>query len=324
MDAAIPYAGFPHIFAEIATQCDFNTQCKLRLLCSSTKDEIDRLQCRRCIAMIDFPGDETDGGPPSIPVHATVYLRRRRFSPIPAMFVAHLPATLAERDAQATKLGLELAARSPPRRVSTTYEVLLWDRAFAEFPEYTDSAHLSPFQLLKTAFHLRLHHGHIDYLESLERLGPVPEVSCPTVPPPIEELHVSLYMVPRCWCDCSIRHSAELLSLYFEREVNYDEDEYSPLCGLTLDLFKPCVKRLFVETVCTEDAVEYLEAISTKSRHPELTVTIVFLDLPYQRKSDRKHPEFPSELAKKLERLIGVPVTLDWRQEVWPSLWSDN
>lgn len=46
MVAAIDYAGFPHIFAEVAAQSDIHTQNTLRFLSRSAKREVDRLQGR--------------------------------------------------------------------------------------------------------------------------------------------------------------------------------------------------------------------------------------------------------------------------------------
>ncbi|EJT51523.1 hypothetical protein A1Q1_07285 [Trichosporon asahii var. asahii CBS 2479] len=44
MAAAIDYACFPHIFVEVAAQCDTHTQNKLRFLSRQAKRDVDRLQ----------------------------------------------------------------------------------------------------------------------------------------------------------------------------------------------------------------------------------------------------------------------------------------
>lgn len=77
MVKAIDARFFPHILTEVIIRCDFRTQNTLCLLSSSTKDNVDRIQCRGCAATISFPDHMHDGGPTGVPVAATLRLSRR-------------------------------------------------------------------------------------------------------------------------------------------------------------------------------------------------------------------------------------------------------
>lgn len=71
MVAALDYDFFPHIFSEIIGQCDFETQNKLRLLCSSMKRDIDQVQCSAI--RFQFRPTAYGGGPHcSNPEHVTI------------------------------------------------------------------------------------------------------------------------------------------------------------------------------------------------------------------------------------------------------------
>lgn len=57
MVASLDSAFFPHIFSEVIAQSDFKTQNKLRLLSSSVKHEVDRLQCVEITLAVNWIGD---------------------------------------------------------------------------------------------------------------------------------------------------------------------------------------------------------------------------------------------------------------------------
>lgn len=312
---------FPHILSEVISHCDFRTQNALRLLSSSTKNEVDRIQCRDCTAIISFPDNMHDGGPISVPIAATLYMSRGRFDfhhPfMPAMWLPDQhPIDWRVRDELESKLALELATRYPPRQVNVHFEVMLWNIIFSRYEEYAASAQMSPFRVLRTASSVRMLHSHEEYLEALDHLDvalPVPEEACPVIPPSVLELHVSLWDA-KCSCHSKIDHSASTLLISLNREVEADED-HSPLCGLSFDVFKSCVKHLFVQSEHYEDVDEYLQAINGKPRHSKLSVTVLGLDL---RGSDKQC----SALAREWSTMLGLSVTVTEVEE--EDLWPDN
>lgn len=323
MVTSISYVGFPHIFEEVAAQCDFNTQCKLRLLCSATKEYIDRTHCWLFTAYLRLLGPVDDTGPNTIPQQATVWLCYRDDYPtMPAMYIPERSDDGRKRHEQELQHSLKIISRYPTYQVSLDFELLLWETTFQRCADYEHYAR--PLQLLETASRVRLLHCHAGYTDSLKRLRQPAESTCPMIPPRVKTLIISLDE-DLCLCQSRISHSAETLYLSLFRnliECEWGDDDVSSVCSLSLDLFKPCVQHLYFEACYTLDVSDYLKAISSKPRHPNLTVTVVpsytSSDQESRKKTDRKF----QKAAKEWPAVLGLPVTLGKYDEVWPAVWK--
>lgn len=311
----IDFNTHPHILGEILSYLDFQTMNKLRLVGSCMKNEVDRFQCLGCSATISFPDDMDDGGPTGVPVSANVHFRRPlELPPAPAMWLPHRdPLNWQEWYAGKPQAAIHHAAQHRPFQININSDILLWDMISAEYGGGAVAELPSPLrQILETTSGVRMLHTHDMFLDSVKRLGvTLPEETSPELPSNIKRLHLRLWD-DKCSCRIRLGHSAETLRISLDRGLEA-EVKQSPLCCLSLDVFKPCVKRLSIQVDLLDDAVEYLQAIKSKPQHPKLSVSVRWIS-PHM----RVLAEQPSALREQLTAMLGVPVTVTLADEAWP------
>ncbi|EKD03020.1 hypothetical protein A1Q2_02675 [Trichosporon asahii var. asahii CBS 8904] len=288
---------------------------KLRLVGSCMKNEVDRFQCLGCSATISFPDDMDDGGPTGVPVSANVHFRRPlELPPAPAMWLPHRdPLNWQECYAGKPQAAIQHAAQHRPVWININCDILLWDMISAAYGEGAVGELTSPLlQILETTSGVRMLHTQDMFLDSVERLGAtLPAEASLELPSEIKRLHLRLWD-DECSCRIRLGHSAETLRISLDRALEA-EVKQSPLCCLSLDVFKPCVKHLSIQVDLLDDAVVYLQAIRGKPRHSQLSVSVRWIS-PHM----RVLAEQPPALREQLTEMLGVPVSVTLADEAWP------
>lgn len=280
MVAALDYSFFPHIFSEIISQCDFATQNKLRLLCSSAKTDIDKHQCHSiqiCICPKEYMYDEFDRppgphGPQTQPPDAFLSVSsevrtsegRTDMREAPVQFATNsVPDEQARPMTDAIHPASMFALRHA-RSVTTWTESLMWDHTYASRAKEDGTSYNSPYKFVN-APRMNLYVDDFLFLGG-EFLGPylVP------VPPSVCNLFVH-------FCDMGpgdgsqLVHNCTTVTVRLEPCYPLVEEDIS---YLMIKLLTPVVRLLTIIVDDTTDAAAYLNVIKERERNPELTIVV--------------------------------------------------
>lgn len=281
----LDYLFFPHIFAEIIAQCDFETQNKLRLLSSSAKQHVDRYQCRFCIVHLGrHKRDSYFDGYYAAPHMHVDDARRFPTLRIP-MLQAFPPCSGNSLREECRMVTFDFAMRCRTQRVTVCTNELIFDLHFALVSqEGCGLPHSSALNILGTARYLTLFHKDYMYISMCRTLrlyyyslgsphDPIPfsalypeDISLPSS---VKELHVCL-SEDECLCQTRVDHSAEILRVTFAEGMLYR----SVVCDFAKNLFRPCVQRLILQVDHPELATKYFATISGLPANPQLEVSV--------------------------------------------------
>lgn len=320
----LDYLYYPHIFSEIVAQSDFKTQNKLRLLSSSTKRDVDRHQCRNCAVYIGLwlsDGESDDEDEHESPTLTALKTYINYFPSFPILSVpmlmpfesGHGVVSLATGAGTTDPLAGErsvmeqlFAWSCKGNRGAIDIEALLWEQfliANAEESATPGFPHpISCLEHIEGAASLIL--NHCEERSPSSWLGSeggddrkFPEQV--TLPVSVQDLQVFFTTYP-CLCRIEIHHTAQALKLAFPDYLR------GTVCGLSVDLLKPCVQYLQLQVHQPDLATEYFKAVRCKPLHPDLRVVVIS-------KNSRAYQEKGS-IVSTWERLMGVQVEL-WLRE---------
>lgn len=284
--AALDYACFPHIFTTVMENCDRETQIGLRLLCSATKREVDRFDCRH----LSF---DNAWFPNGIFISARAPIRRSPF--------IRVYSEVRDKTGSVPEESRDFAVGSAHSIVAWAEEVEAiclsdihgreWEASKNEVAE--SSPLLNPplaLSHLKPSCRLELLHmyGH-DGADSITH-----SIRLPT----IHELNIT-FVGDRYECRCS--PLAKLVHTCTRLKIKI-EDYRDRICPLGVAALTPIVQELTLIVAGPPCAAAYFEDVKEKERNPNLLVKVVCRFL--------SEAEI-SSLKEGWSRVLGVPVRVE-------------
>lgn len=312
MVAANDYAFFPHIFSNIIGQCDFQTQNKLRFLCSSVKIEVDELHCSKVCFLIEPMGEP--GGQILHPKHTTLEVtswNNGGYGRVPAL----CPSRFKGGSQLDLTMGIQpeyVTALRNAQTVSTWSFDLMWDDLWSFEAQRAGTSFHSPLKLLNKATRLDL-----TVRDLSAPVGAfIPEEVA--IPSTIQRLEMrqegdDLWMARSTLLhNCrSLRFSLDEEDIACEQAAESEQEKTYWRRRFFTSLLRPCVQHLVLRIANEGDATTYFVAVKGQDLHPDLRIDV----LTYRKWSQEREDELRNKLVKILP--LRVIVRESVRGEDW-------